>query len=135
VSKKCAAFLQFCFPSMTFLSTLQFLICCRTGFEVLTVAVIHSTFWVRTAYGPAQSYECSGGPFWFCVPRPLEDTDSMPSSKPQYPQISLHWPVIISTKHLNLNILLFHALYPRILRSMYVLGKKVCHVIVHYISM
>jgi uncharacterized membrane protein len=31
MSKKHANFLQFCFPSMTFWSTLQFLILCGTG--------------------------------------------------------------------------------------------------------
>jgi hypothetical protein len=107
VSKKYTAFLQFCFPSMTFLSTLQLLICCVTGFEVLTVAVIHYAFWVRTTYGLGHIYECSGRPFLFCLSRALEDTSSMSSPKPQYPQISLHCCIILKTKHLNLNILLF----------------------------
>jgi hypothetical protein len=42
-----------------------------------------------------------------CFHRPLEDTGSMPSPKPQYPQMSLHCPIILKTKHLNLNSLLF----------------------------
>ena len=42
-----------------------------------------------------------------CLHRPLEDTGSMPSPKPKYPQMSLHCPIILKTKHLNLNILLF----------------------------
>jgi hypothetical protein len=107
VSKKHTAFLQFCFPSMTFLSTLQFLICCGTGFEVFTVAVNHYAFCVRTTYDLVHNYECSGGPFWSCLSSPLEDTGIMSSPKPQYPQISLHCPVILNTKHLNLKILLF----------------------------
>jgi hypothetical protein len=63
-SKKHTTFLQFCFPSMTFWSTLQFLIFCGTVFEVLTVAVVDFVFWVRTAYGVVHSYKCFGGPFW-----------------------------------------------------------------------
>ena len=42
-----------------------------------------------------------------CLCRPLEDTGSMPSPKPQYLQMSLHCPKILKTKHLNLTILLF----------------------------
>ena len=86
---------------MTFLYTLQFLILCGTGFEVLTVAVIHCVFWVTT-YGLVDSYERSGEPLWFCLPRPFEDTGSMPSPNPQYPQISLQSPIILKTKHLKL---------------------------------
>jgi hypothetical protein len=41
VSRKQTNFLQFCFPSMKFWTTLQFLILCPTGFEVRTVVVIH----------------------------------------------------------------------------------------------
>jgi hypothetical protein len=90
-----------------FVSKLQYLICCGTGFEVLTVAVIHYAFWGRTTYGLVHIYECPGGPFWFCLPRPLEDTGIMSSPKPEYPQISLHCTIILKTKHSNLNILLF----------------------------
>jgi hypothetical protein len=46
VSRKHTNFLQFCFPSMTFRSTLQFLMLCPTGFEVRTVVVIHCVFWL-----------------------------------------------------------------------------------------
>jgi hypothetical protein len=49
---------------MTFWSPLQFLILCGARFEVLTVAVNHYAFWVRTAYGLVHSYEYSGEPFW-----------------------------------------------------------------------
>ena len=42
-----------------------------------------------------------------CLHRPLKDTDSMPTPKPQYPQMSLHCRIMLQTKHLNLNILLF----------------------------
>jgi hypothetical protein len=41
------------------------------------------------------------------VSRPIEDTNIMPAPKPQYPQISLHCPIILTTEHVNLNILLF----------------------------
>jgi hypothetical protein len=105
VSRKHTNFLQFCFPSMTFRSTLQFLILCPTGFEVRTVVVIHCVL-VRKTYGVVYRYECSGRPFWFYLSRPLEDTRIMPAPKPQYPQI-LHCPIILTTKHVNLNILLF----------------------------
>jgi hypothetical protein len=63
VSKKHTALLKFCFPSVTFWSTLQFLMLCCSGFEVLTVVVIHYAFWVRTAYGVVHNHQCSGGPF------------------------------------------------------------------------
>jgi hypothetical protein len=37
----------------------------------------------------------------------LEDTGRMPSPKSQYPQMSSYCSIILKTKHLNLNILLF----------------------------
>jgi hypothetical protein len=46
VSRKHTNFQQFCFPSMTFWSTLQFLMLCPTGFKVHTVVVIHCVFWL-----------------------------------------------------------------------------------------
>jgi type III secretory pathway component EscU len=63
VSTKHTGVLHFCFTSMIFWSTLQFLTFCGTEFEVLTVAVIHYAFWVRTIYGLVHSYECFGRPF------------------------------------------------------------------------
>ena len=51
--------------------------------------------------------------------------------------MSLHWPVILKTKHLNLNILLFPCIVCVCLlqtNRMHILGKKVCLFIVHYLS-
>jgi hypothetical protein len=79
---------------MTFWSTFQFLILCGTGFEVLTVAVIHYAFWVRTAYGVVHVTNVLED-HSRCLHRPLEDTGSMPSPKPKYPQMSLHCPIIL----------------------------------------
>jgi hypothetical protein len=102
VSKKHTAFLQFCFPSMTFWPTFQFLILCGTGFEVLTVAVIHYTFWVRTAYGVVHSYKCSGGPFWLSS-QAIGRYRQYALTKTLVPTLSYNF----KTKDLNLNILLF----------------------------
>jgi len=44
------ALLQFCFPNVTFPSTIQFLIMFGMGFEVLTMFRIHNVVWVRTPY-------------------------------------------------------------------------------------
>jgi hypothetical protein len=111
---------------------LQFLILCGTGFEVLTVAVIHYAFWVRTTYGLVHIYECPGGPFWFCLPRPPEDTGIMSSPKPEYPQI-LHCTIILKTKHSNLNILLFPCIvFPFITNQRNVrIRKKKCALLLY----
>jgi hypothetical protein len=111
VSKKHTNFLQFCFPSMTFWSTVQFLILCGGGFEVLTVAVIHYTLWVRTVYGLVDSYKCLGGPFWLssqAVGRCRQYALTKTSVTTNVITLSYNF----KTKHLNLNILLFfHALH------------------------
>ena len=99
--KKYTAFLQFCFPSMTFWLPLQFLILCGTVFEVLTVAVIHYAFWVRTTYGVVHSYECSGGPFW------LSSQATGRYRQYAFTKTSVSTNVITLPYNLNLNILLF----------------------------
>ena len=72
-----------------------------------------------------------------CVHMPLEDTGRMPSPKSQYPQMSLYCSIILKTKHLNLNILLFPCIVSLFITNQQhaytVLGKKVL-IILHYIS-
>jgi hypothetical protein len=121
VSKK--HFLQYCFPSMTIWSTIQFLNLCRTGFEVLTVAVIHCMFWLGQCMASYIGMNVLERHFWFCLSRPLEDTSIMPTPKPQYPQISLHCPIILKTKHLNLNILLFPCIV-----SLFIVNQQHAHI-------
>jgi hypothetical protein len=66
----------------------------------------------------------------------LEDTGNMPSPKPHYPQMSLHCPMMLKTKHLSLNILLSLCIVsPFITTQQHAhIRQKVCLIIVHYIS-
>jgi hypothetical protein len=67
-----------------------------------------------------------------CLHMPLEDKCR------QYPQISLHCPIILKTKHLNLNIQLFQCIVSTCNTNQqhgHIRQKKLCLIIVHYISM
>jgi hypothetical protein len=135
VSEKHTAFLRFCFRSMIFCSPLQFLILCGTGFEVLTVAVIHYVYWVRTAYRMVHSYECSGGPFCLSS-QAIGRYRQYAFAKTSVPTNVVTLSYNLKTKHLNLNILVFPCIVSLLLQtnSMHILCKKVCLIIVNYIS-
>ena len=93
VCQKHTALVSFCFPNLTFPSTLQFLLFFGIGFEVLTVVKINNVVWVRTLYCLVHDYACFGGAFSVYHHRPSEDGGSRPKPNPLCSPVRLHGPI------------------------------------------